>query len=147
MSKKPKRVRPRTQAGSKVFISHATADRRRAQRLGRLLQKHRITYWFSREHLVHGQNWYRDIGRALTECNWLVVVVSRASVRNRWVREEVTYALLESRYRNRVVPLVFEDCNLARLAWSIKSIQYVDFRGGWRSGSAQLLERLGKRLR
>jgi hypothetical protein len=85
----------------KVFISHATVDRRRAQRLGRLLEECGIEYWFSREHLVHGHNWYREIGAALTGCNWLVVVATKASVKNSWVRDEVTFALTEQRYRNR----------------------------------------------
>ena len=137
----------RRTARVRVFLSHATADRTRAQRLGRLLREHRIAYWFSRQHLVHGRNWYRDLGGALEDCNWLIIVASRAAVRNRWVREEVTYALLERRYKNRVVPLLFEECNLRLLAWSIGSIQYIDFRRGWQPGSDQLLARLGKRPR
>lgn len=147
MSKARKAARPRRQTPAKVFISHATADRRRAQRLGRLLAEHGIDYWFSREHLEHGENWYRGIGSALEKCNWLVVIVTRAAIGNRWVRDEVTYALLDRRYRNRVVPLLFEDGDLRRLAWSIQSIQYIDFRGGWQPGSNQLVSRLGKRPR
>lgn len=128
---------------AKVFISHATADRRRAHRLARLLSDHDIEYWFSREHLVHGEDWYRAIGLALKSCNWLIVVISRAAIGNRWVREELLYALRERRYRNHVIPLLFEDCSLKRLAWSIQSIQYIDFRQGWRQAGDQLVNRLG----
>lgn len=148
MSKARKATRPRRRAQRpKVFISHATADRRRAQRIGRLLAEYGIDYWFSRQHLVHGEDWYRGIGSALGSCNWLIVVGSRAAVRNRWVRDEVTYALVDRRYRNRVIPLLFEDCNLRQLAWSLQAIQYIDFRIGWQPGSNQLLRRLGKRPR
>jgi hypothetical protein len=147
MSKRRSAVRPRSRAVPrvKVFISHATVDRRRAQRLGRLLEECGIEYWFSREHLVHGHNWYREIGAALTGCNWLVVVATKASVKNSWVRDEVTFALTEQRYRNRVIPLLFETCTLKRLAWSLKSIQYLDFRSGWQPGGDQLVERIGGR--
>ena len=135
--------RPRRRAArAKVFISHASADRRRAQRLGRLLAEHGIEYWFSREHLAHGQDWYRGIGGALERCNWLIIVGSRPAIRNKWVKDEVTYALVDRRYRNRVIPLLFEDCNLRRLAWSLQSIQYIDFRNGWQPGVDQLLRRL-----
>ena len=148
MSKARKGARPRRRAArAKVFISHATADRRRAQRIGRLLAEYGVEYWFSREHLVHGEDWYRGIGGALGSCNWLVVVGSRAAIRNRWVRDEITYALVDRRYRNRVIPLLFEDCNLRRLAWSLQVIQYIDFRNGWQPGSDQLLQRLGERPR
>jgi hypothetical protein len=142
MSKARKGAHPRRRRRVKVFISHATVDRRRATRLGTLLAKNGIAYWYSREHLVHGQSWYRDIGAALESCNWLIVIASHAGVRNRWVREEVTHALIERRYRNRVIPLLFEDCNLRSLAWSIQSIQYIDFRSGWQRGIDRLLKRL-----
>jgi hypothetical protein len=148
MSKAHKAARPpRRRPPTKVFISHATADRRRAQRLGRLLGEYNIEYWFSREHLVHGEDWYGGIGGALESCNWLIVVGTPAAVRNMWVKREVTYALVDRRYRNRVIPLLFENCTLRRLAWSLQSIQYIDFRRGWQPGSDQLLRQLGKRPR
>ena len=66
MSKAHKATRPRRRKQpTKVFISHATADRRRAQRLGRLLGEYNVEYWFCREHLVHGEDWYGGIGWAL----------------------------------------------------------------------------------
>ena len=143
MSKARKVARPPRRAErAKVFISHASPDRRRAQRLGRLLAQQGIDYWFSREHLVHGQDWYRGIGRALETCNWLIVVGSGRAIRNKLVKDEVTYALVDRRYCNRVVPLLFENCNLRRLAWSLQSIQYIDFRNGWQPGIDQLLRRL-----
>lgn len=101
MSRAREAARPRRRAvRAKVFISHASADRRRAQRLGRLLAEHGIEYWFSREHLVHGQDWYRGIGDGLEACNWLIVVGSPRAIRNKWVKDEVTYALVDRRYRN-----------------------------------------------
>ena len=147
MSKRRKAARPRRRVRRriKVFISHATDDRRRAQYLGRLLKQSGIDYFFSREHLDHGHNWYRGIGDGLESCNWLVIIATPAAVRNGWVRNEVTYALVERRYNNRVVPLLFEDCQLPRLAWSLRAIQYLDFRHGWHPSVDTLLAKLGAR--
>lgn len=139
------RVGTRAKPRAKVFISHATTDRNRAKRLGRILGEHGIEYWFSREHLIHGHSWYKGIGEALGRCNWLVIVATPSAVKNKWVRDEVTYALVERRYKNRVVPLLFEDCKLRKLAWSLLSIQYLDFRKGWHPAVDQLLARLGVR--
>lgn len=138
------RVRRRGEPLPKVFISHTTKDKDRAKRLGKMLRERGIQYWFSREHLVHGHSWYKAIGEALGSCNWLLIVATPTAVKNKWVRDEVTYALVERRYKNRVVPLLFEDCNLQRLAWSLLSIQYLDFRGGWHPAIDRLLERLQK---
>lgn len=143
MSKARKAARRPRGQGVNVFISHASADRTRATGLGRLFARHGLKYWYSREHLIHGQDWYRGIGDALESCNWLVIVGSRKAIRNKWVKDEVTYALVEKRYRNRVIPLLFETCNLRSLAWSLQSIQYIDFRTNRRRATEQLLARLG----
>jgi len=125
----------------RVFISHAATDGARAKRIGRILKEAGIEYWLSSEHLAHGHDWYNAIGKALQRCNWLVIVATRAAVKSTWVRSEVTYALLERRYSNRVVPLLFEDCRLPKLAWSLRAIQYLDFRKGWHPGTEKLAER------
>ena len=126
----------------KVFISHTSKDYKRASRLGALLGANGIDYWFSREHVVRGQDWYRAIGEALATCNWLVVVATPAAIRNKWVRDEVTYALITRRYKNRVIPLLFENCNLDRLAWSLQNKQHIDFRRRWMRASKELVARI-----
>jgi TIR domain len=130
---------------ARVFISHAATDRSRAKRIGRILKEAGIEYWFSAEHLAHGQDWYNAIGKALQRCNWLVIVATRTAVRSRWVRHEVTYALQDRRYENRVVPLLFEDCKLHKHFWSLRAIQYLDFRKGWHPGTEKLTERFRPR--
>jgi TIR domain len=125
----------------RVFISHASSDHQLAQRLATLLSDHDVDCWHS-QHVIRGADWYRAIGKALASCNWLIVVATPAAVRSRWVREEVTYALINNRYTDHVIPLLFKKCQLARLAWSLRSRQHVDFRRRWAKASAELLVRL-----
>lgn len=132
----------RGHARRKVFISHASSNQDLARRVASLLRRNGIDYWFSREHIVRGSDWYRAIGDALETCNCLVVIATRAAVRNKWVCEEVTYALMARRYRNRVIPLLFETCRIERLAWSLKNKQYVDFTDRRTEPGRDLIARL-----
>jgi hypothetical protein len=132
----------RGRASPKVFISHASTNRDLARRVATLLRRNGIDYWFSREHIARGSDWYRAIGDALEWCNCPVVIATRVAVRNKWVQEEVTYALIERRYRNQVIPLLFETCRLERLAWSLKNKQHIDFRDRRTEAGKELIARL-----
>jgi hypothetical protein len=50
--------------------------------------------------------------------------------------------LIARRYKNQVIPLIFEDCRLERLAWSLRNKQYLDFRGRWAAPGRELVERV-----
>ena len=151
MSKARKAVQPRKgrrAARLRVFISHTTTDLGAPSDWGDCWLRTASNTGLVVSILCTVKIGYGGIGGALQKCNWLLIVGSPAATRNRWVRDEVTYALVERRYRNRVVPLLFENCNLRQLAWSLQSIQYIDFRRGWRPGSEQLVTRiLGRRPR
>jgi hypothetical protein len=121
-----------------VFLSHATRDRAFATKLARLLRRHGLRVWYSRTEIVGAQQWHDEIGTALRQCRWLVVVLSRASVGSRWVKQELLYALNDRRYKNRIVPILYEPCAWASLSWTLKAIQIVDFRNGFKAGSRDL---------
>jgi len=127
-------MRPR-----EVFLSHASADKALARRVIRALEAQRIDVWFAPYRLVGSQRWHDEIGRALQRCDWFVLLLSKNSVRSRWVKNEVLFALNEPTLADRIVPVLTEDCEWRRLSWTLGSIQRVDFRPGLQEGLADLL--------
>jgi hypothetical protein len=127
-------MRPR-----EVFLSHATADRVLAQRIIRSLGAHRIRVWYAPYKLIGSQTWHDQIGAALERCDWFVVLLSKSSVRSRWVKNELLFALNEPTLEDRIVPVLIQDCDWRRLSWTLGAIQRVDFRGDFRVGTAALL--------
>ncbi len=125
----------------RVFLSHATADRRFATRLANALRGLGIQVWYSRSHLRAGQQWQDEIGRALKTCTWFLVVLSPAAVRSFWVKRELTYALEQRRYVGNIVPLVFRPCRPDKLSWTLGGYQRVDFTGPLKDGLHELLRR------
>lgn len=127
-------MRPR-----EVFISHASADRRRAERVVRGLARHRIRFWYSRSRLVGAQAWHDEIGKALARCDWFLVLLTPAAVRSDWVKHELTSALTRKRYRNRIVPVLLKTCRHDQLSFTLAGMQMVDFRRNFQAGLCGLL--------
>ena len=130
-----------------VFLSHASADRVLAEKIVRSLEAHGIRVWYSKKNLKGAQAWHDEIGRALARCDWLIVLLTPAAVRSTWVKHEVTYALIEKRYKQRIVPVLARACRHRRLSWTLASMQMIDFRRNFDGGVKNLLRIWNMRIR
>ena len=71
--------------------------------------------------------WHDEIGAALERWDWFVVVLSPASVKSRWVKQELLFALNDARYEDRIVPVIHRPCRYRDLSWTLPSFQMIDF--------------------
>jgi len=55
------------------------------------------------------------------------------------VKHELLFALNESRYNQRIIPLLLKHCKHSDLSWTLSEFQFVDFRGNFEAGCRQLL--------
>ena len=117
---------------NEIFLSHADKDRSFVKRLAGMLAGHGLKVWYSRRHLKGADQWHDEIGDALRRCNWFVIVLSPNSIRSEWVRRELIYALRKRRYRRRIVPILYKECDFERFSWTLVSTQRVDFTKGYR---------------
>ena len=136
----PLSLRPKT----KVFISHSSHDRAFVMRIARILQQHKISYWYSATHIVGAKQWHDEIGHALALCNWFLVVLTPDAIRSEWVKRELMFALNEARYRKRIVPLLCKLCSYSRLSWTLPGLELVDFTASFEAGCQQLLRVWGR---
>ncbi len=124
---------------AEVFLSHATPDRKFADRLATVVRAHGVPLWYSRTNLVGAQQWHDEIGQALARCDAFLVVLSPAAVRSQWVKLEYLFALNNRQYRDRIVPLLLSDCNTVQLSWTLDPTQRVDFTNDFDQGCRDLL--------
>jgi TIR domain len=95
--------------------------------------------WYSATHIGAAKQWHDEIGRALAQCDWFLVVLTPDAVRAEWVKRELVFALNEGRYRKRIVPLLHKPCKYSRLSWTLPGFEIVDFTANFESGCRQLL--------
>ena len=127
-------MRPR-----EIFLSHASADRKSAGTLARSLRQAGLKVWYSQSHLKGAQQWHDEIGRALRRCDWFLLLLSPRAVKSRWVKLELTYAINQARYSERIMPVVLKPCDYEALSWTLGSIQMIDATAGLEVGTIRLL--------
>lgn len=125
-----------------AFLSHASPDRKLIERLAPVLEVAGVKYFYSKRHIRGAQQWHDELGAALERCNWFILLLTPNAVRSVWVKRELLYALQASRYRDRIAPLLFADCKVSKLSWTLPAFQYLDFRNRFQKGCESLLQLL-----
>ena len=123
----------------RIFLSHSSADKRFAKRLAKVLDNHKLPYWYSQRHIVGAQQWHDEIGKALAKCSWFVLVLSPASAKSKWVKHELLFALEQEAYKGHIVVLSLRPANFKKLSWTLSQFQWVDFTHDFDRGCKALL--------
>ena len=101
-----------------VFTSYSSQDRDFVQRLVRDLKGRDIPVWFDESELEPGDSIIQKIEAGIDRMDYLIVIMSPASVDSRWVQEEIRMALhkgIAGRKFN-VIPILKEDCDIVDLS-------------------------------
>ena len=122
-----------------VFLSHSSQDRQFATDLAAVIRRHGIPVWYSQTNIVGAQQWQDEIGAALQRCDWFALILSPQSAASMWVKRELSYALQQNRFENRIVPIVYQQSNFEVLSWTLSLFQMVSFTGLADEGYRDLL--------
>lgn len=80
-----------TTAVGSVFLSYSRVDREYVSKLATWLKGHGVKIWFDHD-IDYGQRWETEIEGQLDVASAVVVVMSKAARRSRWVRREIDRA-------------------------------------------------------
>ena len=124
-----------------VFISYAKQDAQFAHRLADDLQRLGIQVWIAPESILGGEGWVSAIERGLEESSHMVVVLTPAALKSKWVKKETEVAIARERKGLiQIIPLDVEPCEMPLL---LSSYQKVSFRCDYDVGLSQLAGILG----
>jgi hypothetical protein len=110
----------------RVFLCHSSADKPAVRELYRRLQADGFEPWLDEEDLIPGQDWQREIPKAVKNSDVAIVCLSRDSVNKAgYVQKEIRLALDAADEQPEdtifVVPLKLEECRvpdrLSRWQW------------------------------
>ena len=124
---------------NEAFFSHSSTDHGFIGDLAEAMRRHGIPVWYSKTEILGARQWHDEIGEALGRCDWFILVLSPASVASMWVKRELLFALQQNRFADRIVPLLYQDCDSNSLSWVLPSFQTVDFRRDFDEGCRELL--------
>lgn len=123
---------------TEVFLSHSSRDRAEAEVVAQILRQHGVPVFYAPYDIAGAKQWQDEILAALKRCDWFAVLITPAAVQSMWVKREVAYALNQSRYQDRIIPLLKEECELGTLDW-LDLFQRVDLRNNLRAGCQEIL--------
>jgi hypothetical protein len=123
----------------RVFLSHSWKDKSVARDLAIWLKKFSFDVWFDEWQIAVGDSIVDKVFSALSTSDTLVIILSRASVKSRWVAEELSSTVMRQLSGGgiRVLPVLRETCTIPG---SLRHVKYADFRK--RKGRLDLLESL-----
>ncbi len=122
-----------------VFISYSARDRAFVERLAADLKAKGLYVWFDQWALKVGDSIVDKINAGIMSHDYLIVVLSKASVDSQWVKKELSTGLMRELEERRVVvlPVLIEDCDIPAL---LTDKVYADFRDDYSRGLNKLLD-------
>jgi len=124
----------------KVFISHSAVDKGFVRRVAKRISAAGFGVWLDEYELRPGDRLTETIADALAKAKVVIVVVSAASIRSRWLRFELNLAAERMvKGECRVIPVVIGDCAVPS---SVDGLLYADFRTSFARGMKALMNAL-----
>jgi hypothetical protein len=118
---------PRGGASTRVFVSHASEDRRSARAITTWLERRGWDVWLDETDIKGGSAWAASIQSGIKESSVVILLVSSNSVAKEWVMDEITAA---RNLRVPIIPAVLEDVRYPEdLQFLLQRTQSVDITG------------------
>ncbi len=108
-----------------AFVSYSREDHAAAERLRAALNAHGKAVWLDAEDIVAGENWSVRITRAIEACNAFMFVLSPASVRSEYCRQELDQAVA---LKKLIVPIYYKLVKREILPSSLRDREWVVIR-------------------
>lgn len=124
-----------------VFISYSQQNLAFVETLATRLVAEKIPVWLDRWELKVGDSLLTHIQQAITDADFLCVVLSRASVESEWCKKELHAAMTRELSEKNVIilPIYMEDCEIPLF---LRDKLYADFRKNFDIGFTGLVAAL-----
>jgi len=115
----------------KLFLSHSHQDKRFVRPLARKLENHGIGVWLDEAELNVGDSLLSRLSEAVYDVDFVLAVISKASIKSSWVKEELEMAMTRQIAGKKltVLPLLKDK---GRLPKFLRGKFYADFTTSYR---------------
>ncbi len=128
-----------------IFLSHAHEDKPFVDWLHDKLRSADLLVWYDKYEILAGDSVPRKIAEGLKGSGFLILVISRESVKSNWVQEELEPKILEQIEGQHVtvLPLVLGKAKPEEISYLLKGKSYIRFP---REGSDEKFKELMKSI-
>jgi hypothetical protein len=124
-----------------VFLSHSSKDKLQVRKLADDLMQAGISVWYDEAEIKVGDSIRQKINQALLYSDYVLAVLSKNSVRSRWVKEELESAFAKNAEGAKlfIIPILLDRLSQDEIPPSLRDIQWVDFSEDYQRGLDQLI--------
>lgn len=117
-----------TQRRPKIFLCHASKDKKFVRRLSEELQENGIDTWLDENEILVGQSFINRMEEGIRESDFIVVVLTPNFLQGIWANQELQMALIHEVEvcKVKILPILKRDCDIPGF---LRSKSYADFRG------------------
>jgi hypothetical protein len=90
----------------RIFISYAARDGELASQLADQLSRAGFAAWDADKEIAPGDNWAKEMGRALDESDVMVAIITPGALQSRSLQGDIQYALTSKRFEHRLIPVL-----------------------------------------
>jgi hypothetical protein len=117
-----------------VFLAHSSKDKPKVRELYLRLKKDGFQPWLDREDLIPGQNWQREIPKAVRHSHVVLVCLSATAVNEAgYLHKEIKFALdiADQQPEDSIflIPVRFEDCDVPERLSNLHWVDYFEEEG------------------
>lgn len=123
-----------------VFISYSHADSHFVDQLANKLKASGVDVWIDKWMIKVGNSITQKINEGIGASDFLIVILSHASVNSRWVREELNAATVRNIEQEKhafILPVLLEQCEIPTL---LQHRKYANFANDPERAFQELLE-------
>jgi hypothetical protein len=116
----------------KVFISYSQESAALAKKVRLALEQAGFDAWDQQEHIYPGDNWAEKLGQALNESEAMVVLVTQEALSSMNVRRDISFALGQQAFSNRLIPVLIGDDGdslMEKMPWILRTLNVIKLPG------------------
>lgn len=122
----------------KVFLCHTSSDKPLVRRLAKDLEGQGVNIWLDEHQISVGDSLSGAIESGLDNSDYVLVVLSRSSLKSPWVQKELRagYSLEIERRKNVILPVLLE---ASPLPLFLRDKKYADLSKNYDTGLAEIV--------
>lgn len=124
-----------------AFLCHSSGDKKFVEKLAQRLSEDNFELFFDKWEIKVGDSIVEKIDSALSKMTDLIIILSKNSVNSRWVKKELSSALMKKMEDNsiQILPVLIEKCTIPVI---ISDLFYADFTENPETGYLDLIDGL-----
>lgn len=101
-----------------IFLSHSKPNKQFVRKLAEKLKEDGIDAWLDELEIKIGESIHQKVNEAINKSDFFAIVLSQASVKSKWVQDELSGASSIEKYQKEgvfILPILIEECDVPPL--------------------------------